>query len=334
MLEPRDQKLIQKYTLLPLLARDGFLSAILLLVVSLLLTAADAVFLYQRDTYLPGIVLGFVLAVVLGAVSIYCLVADRRRPYDPAWLDLCERTLRAGPFAPNAGPDLYPGTVASFWEVPTPPALAVTVGVLLLPAAVVLSVFLPHYRAVSRTLEQNRQAATAGLESVAATLEAAGCTDVWYSDPYDYYADYGYTVRGNLKGGEEVFITPETVTVSAVVDNHGQLLQVSCTVGVDIEKTVEENLDRVRTELETANGVLRGITVPARSGDLFTPELLPDAFTEKLLAAYPYENAYNWYEAEDGVVVSTDYFTYPEEEYGEYDSAYIRVSAEVPDAWE
>ena len=36
----------------------------------------------------------------------------------------------------------------------------------------------------------------------------------------------------------------------------------------------------------------------------------------------------------DGVTVSTDYFTYPEEEYGEYDCAYIRVAVTCPDAWD
>lgn len=334
MLELRDEKLIRKYVLLPLLARDAFLSAVILVAASFELNAADAVFFYRRDAFLPGTVLGFGLAVGMGAVSVGCLLADRRRPADPRWLDLCRRTLQAGPFAPGAGPDLYPGAVAHFWEVPIPPACAVTLGVLLVPAAVVLSVFLPHYRASARALEQERQAATAGLESVAATMEAAGCAHVWYSYPYDYYADYGYTVRGDLKGGDGVFIAPEDVTVSAVVDNHGQLIEIRYTVGVDIDRTLEQNLDRARAELETAREVLRGITVPARSGDLFAPELLPAAFTEELPGAYPYEDAYNWYEAEDGVVVSTDYCTDPEEEYGQYDSAYIRISVSVPDAWD
>lgn len=334
MLEPRDEKLIRKYVLLPLVARDAFLSAVILVGASFALNAADAVFFYRRDAYLFGTVLGFGLAVAMGAVSVGCLLAQRRRSADPQWLDLCRRTLQAGPFAPGIGPDLYPGAVAHFWQVALPPACAVTLGVLLVPAAVVLSVFLPHYRASARTLEQNRQAAKAGLESVAATLEAAGCANVWYSDPYDYYADYGYTVRGDLKGGDGVFIAPGDVTVLAVVDNHGQLIQVSYTVGVDIGRTLEQNLDRARAELETAREVLRGITVPARSGDLFAPELLPASFTEELPGAYPYEDAYNWYEAGDGVTVSTDYWTDPKEEYGQYDSAYFHISVSVPGAWD
>ena len=34
------------------------------------------------------------------------------------------------------------------------------------------------------------------------------------------------------------------------------------------------------------------------------------------------------------MTVSTDYYTYPEEEYGEYDCAYIRVAVSCPNAWE
>lgn len=334
MPEKHDQDLVGKYTLLPLLARDGLVSCFLLLALSVALPAADAVFFHHRDAYLPGTVLGFVLAVLLGAGAIVCLVLARRRSQDPQWLDLCARTIQAGPFAPGAGPDLTPGAVAHFWELPIPPVQAITAGVILLPAAVVLSVFLPHYRAGARAIEEGKQLATAGLESVAETLEGGGCTHVWYSDPYDFYADYGYTVSGYLSGGEDVFIAPEDVKLSAVVDNQGRLVEVSYIVGVDIEKSPEENLDRVRTRLDKGHSVLRGIEIPTKSGDLFTPELLPDEFAEKFPDAYPYENAYTWYEAEDGVTVSTDYFTYPEEEYGEYDCAYIRVAVTCPDAWD
>ncbi len=334
MPEPRDQTLVQKYTLLPLLARDGLISCFLLLVLSVALPAADAVFFYQRDAYLPGTVLGFVLAVLLGAGAIVCLVLARRRDQDPQWLDLCARTIQAGPFAPGAGPDLPPGTVAHFWEMPTPPVKAVSVGVILLPAAVVLSVFLPRYRAGARALEESKQLATAGLESVAETLEDGGCTDVWYSDPNDYYAEYGYTVSGYLQGGEEVFITPGDVKLSAVVDNQGRLIEVNYLLGLDIEQSLEDNLTWVRTWLEQGREVLRDIQIPAKSGDLFTPELLPADFTEKMPEVYPYENTYSWQEEADGVTVSTDYYTYPEEEYGEYDCAYIRVAVTCPDAWE
>lgn len=334
MTELHDQNLVRKYTLLPLLARDGMISCVLLLVLSAALPAADAVFFHQRDAYMPGTVLGFVLAVLLGTWAILCLVLARRRDQDPQWLDLCERTIQAGPFAPGAGPDLPPGTVAHFWEMPTPPVQAVSVAVILLPAAVVLSVFLPRYRAGARAMEESKQLATAGLASVAETLEDGGCTDVWYSDPNDYYADYGYTVSGDLSGGEEVFIGPEDVKLSAVVDNQGQLVEVSYIVGVDIGQSPEETLTRVRTRLDKGHSVLRGIAIPTKSGDLFSPQLMPDEFAQKLPDAYPYENTYTWYEAQDGVTVSTDYYTYPEEEYGEYDCAYVRVVVTCPDAWE
>lgn len=334
MPEPRDQFLVQKYTLLPLLARDGMVSCFLLLVLSVALPAADAVFFHQRDAYLPGTVLGFVLAVLLGTWGILCLVLARRRDQDPEWLDLCARTIQAGPFAPGAGPDLPPGTVAHWWDFPTPPVQAGSVAVILLPAAVVLSVFLPRYRAGAKAMEESKQLATAGLESVAATLEDGGCTDVWYSDPGDYYAEYGYSVSGYLQGGEEVFISPGDVKLSAVVNNQGQLIEVNYLLGLDIEKSLEDNLTWVRTQLEQGREVLRKIEIPAKSGDLFAPDLLPDEFAEKMPGVYPYENTYSWQEAADGVTVSTDFCTYPEEEYGEYDCAYIRVAVTCPDAWE
>ena len=131
-----------------------------------------------------------------------------------------------------------------------------------------------------------------------------------------------------------MFIGPEDVKLSAVVDNHGQLIEVDYIVGVDIEKSLEENLDRARTQLEQGRKVLRDIEIPTKSGDLFAPELLPDEFAEKMPGVYPYENTYSWQEEADGVTVSTDYYTYPEEEYGEYDCAYIRVAVSCPDAWE
>lgn len=334
LLEPREIQLIRMYALAPALAAGCLGAAAVSVGAGLALCAADAVFFYARDAYFPGIATAFVMAVVLGTIGVTLVVVNRRRDYDPAWLDLCDKTLRAGPFSPNAGPSLQPMVVARFHEVPVIPVSAVAAGAILLPPAILLSLFLPHYRAQARALEESRQLATAGLESVAETLEDGGCTDVWYSDPNDYHAYYGYTVSGYLQGGEEVFIGPEDVKLSAVVDNHGQLIEVDYIVGVDIEKSLEENLDRARTQLEQGREVLRDIEIPTKSGDLFAPELLPDEFAEKMPGVYPYENTYSWQEEADGVTVSTDYYTYPEEEYGEYDCAYIRVAVSCPDAWE
>ncbi len=334
LLEPREIQLIRMYALAPTLAAGCLGAAAVSVGAGLALCAADAVFFYARDAYFPGIATAFVMAVVLGTIGVTLVVVNRRRDYDPAWLDLCDKTLRAGPFSPNAGPSLQPMVVARFHEVPVIPVSAVAAGAILLPPAILLSLFLPHYRAQARALEESRQLATAGLESVAETLEDGGCTDVWYSDPNDYHAYYGYTVSGYLQGGEEVFIGPEDVKLSAVVDNHGQLIEVDYIVGVDIEKSLEENLDRARTQLEQGREVLRDIEIPTKSGDLFAPELLPDEFAEKMPGVYPYENTYSWQEEADGVTVSTDYYTYPEEEYGEYDCAYIRVAVSCPDAWE
>ena len=334
LLEPREIQLIRMYALAPALAAGCLGAAAVSVGAGLALCAADAVFFYARDAFFPGIATAFVMAVVLGTIGVTLVVVNRRRDYDPAWLDLCDKTLRAGPFSPNAGPSLQPMVVARFHEVPVIPVSAVAAGAVLLPPAILLSLFLPHYRAQARALEESRQLATAGLESVAETLEDGGCTDVWYSDPNDYHAYYGYTVSGYLQGGEEVFIGPEDVKLSAVVDNHGQLIEVDYIVGVDIEKSLEENLDRARTQLEQGREVLRDIEIPTKSGDLFAPELLPDEFAEKMPGVYPYENTYSWQEEADGVTVSTDYYTYPEEEYGEYDCAYIRVAVTCPDAWE
>lgn len=91
-------------------------------------------------------------------------------------------------------------------------------------------------------------------------------------------------------------------------------------------------------ELRDEKVIRKYVLLPLVARDCFLSAVILVAASFLLNAAdavfFYRRDAYHWYEAEDGVVVSTDYCTDPQEEYGQYDSAYIRISVSVPDAWE
>lgn len=326
MLDPRDEKLVRKYALAPVVALGAFLSVVVTCGAWLLLVMVDDITYHTPDIYIPGNCLFGFLVVALTVLVVAALLTDRRRPYAPAWLDLCERTLRAGPFAPNAGPDLPPRVVAQFHEVPVPSAAAVLLGLILLPPAMLLSLYLPHYRAGARRMEAQQQTASAAMEAIRQSMEEAGCEDVWCDDPFDYYSGYGYLVSAGLYDT----YGPEEATVNLNVTNEGKVDSISYTIGVDVTKTNQENLDRALTELERLNGLVRRAPMELEGGDLLTADLMPEGFAEEFLAGSLYEDVYGWEEWED-THLSANYSTYPEEEYDEYSRSYFWFRVEYAD---
>lgn len=327
MLEPRDEKIVRKYALAPAVALGAFLSVVATCGAWLLLVMVDDITYHTPDIYWPGICLFGFFVVALMVLVVAALLTDRRRPYAPDWLDLCDRTLRAGPFAPNAGPDLPPRVVAQFHETRIPSTAAVVLGLILLPPAMLLSLYLPHYRAGARRIEAQQQTASVALEAIRQAMEDAGCEDVWCDDPFDYYSDYGYLVSARLYDT----YGPDEASVSLNVTNEGKVNSISYTIGVDVTKTNQENLDRAVTELERLNGMLRQAPMELAGGDLLTADLMPDGFAEEFLAGSLYEDVYEWEDRDDNTYLSANYSTYPEEEYDEYSSSYFWFRVEYQD---
>ena len=327
MLEPRDEKLIRKYALAPVVALGAFLSVVATCGAWLLLVMVDDITYHTPDIYVPGNYLFGFFVVALMVLVVAALLTDRRRPYAPDWLDLCDRTLRAGPFAPNAGPDLPPRVVAQFHETRIPSTAAVVLGLILLPPAMLLSLYLPHYRVGARRIEAQQQTASVALEAIRQAMEDAGCEYVWCDDPFDYYSDYGYLVSARLYDT----YGPDEASVSLNVTNEGKVDSISYTIGVDVNKTNQENLDRAVTELERLNGMLRQAPIELAGGDLLTADLMPDGFAEEFLAGSLYEDVYEWEDRDDNTYLSANYSTYPEEEYDEYSSSYFWFRVEYQD---
>lgn len=325
MLEPHEIRLIRKYALAPTLAVGGLAGAVVSLASCVALCAFDGVFYHSRDVFVIGLAVGMVLAVGLGIGGLYMYALNRRRDYNPAWLELCDHTLRAGPFARDAGPSLCPEVVAHYHDVPLIPTRAVIAGAILLPPALLLSLFLPHYRAESKRLSAERDVVVAAMESLQQTMEDNGCSsrDLSYDDPREYYSSYGYTFDADLDG-KAAYDNPGAVSVSVGLDTQGKVCELSYTVGVDVNKTPQENLDMAQQKLAQANAILRQITVESVNEDIFTDQLLPEEFTQDFLDAAPYQNAYGWEETGDAYV-SVSYYTDPEEEYDEYSASYIQI---------
>lgn len=327
MLEPREEKLVRKYALAPAVALGAFLSVVATCGAWLLLVMVDDITYHTDDIYWPGIYLFGFFVVALTVLVVAALLTDRRRPYAPDWLDLCDRTLRAGPFAPNAGPDLPPRVVAQFHEVRIPSTAAVLLGLILLPPAMLLSLYLPHYRAGARRIEAQQQTTSAALETIRLGLENAGFAYTWCDDPYDYYSRYGYSVHGDLYDSDY----DKEVSVVLEVNNAGQVSGVSYTVYVDLTQSNRENLDRAAAEVKTMNTALQDIPMDLAGGDLLTADLMPESFTEEFLEGSLYEDVHEWEDREDGTSLSAAYYTYPEEEYDEYSRSYFWFRVEYPE---
>lgn len=203
--------------------------------------------------------------------------------------------------------------MANAYGVTIPSIKKQIIALAVLPAIVLLGVYIPQFVQGNNELQARKAAAAEQLAIAQDALDPA-CERVAADDPYESYHDYGYRIIGYLRDND---LDAQAAYVYLSFDADGMLTDVDYTSQIDPEASLADNLARAEQDIATLCTPLNGLDISVATPGLLTPCSLSDEFKQAFLAGSLYEGIS--IKTEDESIKS--YYTFdtePKEEFDEY----------------
>ena len=210
--------------------------------------------------------------------------------------------------------------MANAYGVTIPSVKKQVIALAVVPAIVLLGVYIPQFVQGNNELQVRKAAAAEQLGIAQDALEPV-CERVAADDPYESYHDYGYRIIGYLRDND---LGAQAAYVYLSFDADGMLTDVDYTSQIDPEASLADNLARAEQDIATLCAPLNGLDISAATPGLLTPCSLSDEFKQAFLAGSLYEEI--GIETEDESIKS--YYTFDtesKEEFDEYTHPEIRL---------
>lgn len=203
--------------------------------------------------------------------------------------------------------------MANAYGVAIPSAKKQIIALAVVPAIVLLGVYIPQFVRGNSELQARKAAAAEQLAIAQNALEPV-CERIAADDPNESYHDYGYRIIGYLRDND---LDAQPAYVYLSFDADGMLTNVDYTSQIDPEASLEDNLARTEQDIATLCAPLNGLEISVAAPSLLTSCGLSDEFKQAFLAGSLYEGI--GIKAEDDSIKS--YYTFdtdPEDEFDEY----------------
>lgn len=203
--------------------------------------------------------------------------------------------------------------MANAYGVAIPSAKKQIIALAVVPAIVLLGVYIPQFVRGNSELQARKAAAAEQLAIAQNALEPV-CERIAADDPNESYHDYGYRIIGYLRDND---LDAQPAYVYLSFDADGMLTDVDYTSQIDPEASLEDNLARTEQDIATLCAPLNGLEISVAAPSLLTSCGLSDEFKQAFLAGSLYEGI--GIKAEDDSIKS--YYTFdtdPEDEFDEY----------------
>lgn len=203
--------------------------------------------------------------------------------------------------------------MANAYGVAIPSAKKQIIALAVVPAIVLLGVYIPQFVRGNSELQARKAAAAEQLAIAQNALEPV-CERIAADDPYESYHDYGYRIIGYLRDND---LDAQPAYVYLSFDADGMLTDVDYTSQIDPEASLEDNLARTEQDIATLCAPLNGLEISVAAPSLLTSCGLSDEFKQAFLAGSLYEGID--IKAEDDSIKS--YYTFdtdPGDEFDEY----------------
>ena len=210
--------------------------------------------------------------------------------------------------------------MANAYGVTIPSVKKQIMALVVVPAIVLLGVYIPQFVQGNNELQARKAAAAEQLTIAQDALEPV-CERIAADDPYESYHDYGYRIIGYLRDND---LGAQAAYVYLSFDADGMLTDVDYTSQIDPEASLADNLARVEQDIATLCAPLNGLDISVATPDLLAPCSLSDEFKQAFLGGSLYEEIS--IKTEDESIKSYYAFdTEPKEEFDEYTHPEIRL---------
>lgn len=210
--------------------------------------------------------------------------------------------------------------MASAYGVSVPNTKKQLIAFAILPILIVIGVYIPQYMQGSQEMQKNISSAAEQIRVVKKALSPI-CEYVYLDDPNESYRDSGYHVIGNLR---EPGPGVQASYVYINFDESGVITDVSYLEEIDVNASLEDNLNQIERDFEALQAPLENLNVLTLNPELLALHTLPDRFKEAFLTGTIYESI-RIYEGDAPVRISYSFDTEAEEDFDEYSRPAIRL---------
>lgn len=331
-----ERRLVRWYYVLPSLARRCFYTLFLVGGEFLLLAMLNDLVFHDRDPFVIGWIAMIVDVIALSVVVSWSIAAHNRFNYNKKWAAIKEKArahaeARGKSWGTRKGPEdgdfleYSAKRVAQATDVELPDKRAARRTATLLALAFLAAVYAVNYVSLVMDNQSQQEVAAKTVSTIEASLEDAGFY-VYGADPLEGHDPDGYSMYARFDSDDSLL---ETSRTGLVVDNAGQVIEVSYTLVVDPELPLEESLAQAEADLAVLHDAVAALDVPTVAPGLLSYGELPEEFRADYLAGSPDEDVF-FHDLElniaDGAEVSCNYTVSIDE--GEYLSSSIWLNLE------
>lgn len=337
-LTEQEKKRIQRYCTYPKIATTALVMSFVACLLMLPLQMINDIAFHQKEFQPAGIYTAIALTVIELVIFCYCALAPRFGMQGKQWKELQSRLAvaqankdRSAEVAGAAGAvataaDVLAETssnaeaMANAYGVTIPSVKKQVIALAVVPAIVLLGVYIPQFVQGNNELQVRKAAAAEQLAIAQDALEPV-CERVAADDPYESYHDYGYRIIGYLRAND---LGAQAAYVYLSFDADGMLTDVDYTSQIDPEASLADNLDRAEQDIATLCAPLNGLDISVAAPGLLTPCSLSDEFKQAFLAGSLYEEISIKTE-EESIKSYYTFGTEAAEEFDEYTHPEIRL---------
>ena len=201
--------------------------------------------------------------------------------------------------------------MAHAYRIPIPDIKKQLIAFAVIPILIVVGTYIPQYIKGKQAMDQRIAASAKQVEIVKKALEPV-CVRVHADNPNESRSRSSYTVMGYLRdsGATDCYVHVQ-------VNNSGTITNISYVEGVDINKSLEENLMQAEKDFATLQKSFENLNVSVSNPEILSYQAIPQQFKDEFLNGTFYKS-FRFYDQDAPISLSCSFDTETEDQFDEY----------------
>ena len=201
--------------------------------------------------------------------------------------------------------------MAHAYRVPIPHIKKQLVAFAVIPILIVVGAYIPQYIKGKQATDQRIAASAKQVELVKKALEPV-CVSVHADDPNKSRDRSSYSVMGYLRDSGKT-----DCYVHVQLNDSGTITNISYVEGVDINKSLEENLKQAETDFTTLQKPFENLDVSVSDPEILSYYAIPQQFKDEFLSGTFYKS-FRFYDQDAPISLSCSFDTETKDKFDEY----------------
>ncbi len=201
--------------------------------------------------------------------------------------------------------------MAHAYRVPIPHIKKQLVAFAVIPILIVVGAYIPQYIKGKQATDQRIAASAKQVEIVKKALEPV-CVSVHADDPNKSRDRSSYSVMGYLRD-----LDTTDCYVHIQLNDSGTITNISYVEGIDINKSLEENLQQAERDFTTLQKPFENLNVSVSNPEILSYQAIPQQFKDEFLSGTFYKS-FRFYDQDAPISLSCSFDTETKDKFDEY----------------